>query len=107
MRRLEFVVSHPKSTTSLFLIVTKQVLLQAGTSAEFSCAEENSQRRRHLAWRDARAGRQARCAPALSAPALRSASHPFVVGAAATFGRHPVDDLVGIRDVAGLAVHAV
>ena len=31
----------------------------------------------------------------------------FVVGAAAAFGRDPGDDLVGVQDVAGLAVNAV
>src|SRR6185436_12847190 len=31
----------------------------------------------------------------------------LVVRSAAAFGRHPVDDLVGVGDVAGLAVHAV
>ncbi len=33
--------------------------------------------------------------------------HAFVVGAAATFGDDPVDDLVGVGDVAGFAVDAV
>src|SRR5271165_1836628 len=33
--------------------------------------------------------------------------HAFVVGAAAAFGNDPVDDLVGVGDVAGFAVHAV
>src|SRR5712692_5659133 len=34
-------------------------------------------------------------------------SHSFVVGTAAAFGNDPVDDLIGIGDVAGLAVDAV
>jgi len=33
--------------------------------------------------------------------------HAFIVGAAATFGDYPIDDLVGVGDVAGFAVHAV
>ena len=33
--------------------------------------------------------------------------HAFVVGAATAFGDDPVDDLVGIGDVAGLAVDAI
>ena len=33
--------------------------------------------------------------------------HAFVVGAAAAFGDDPVDDLVGVGDVAGFAVDAV
>ena len=33
--------------------------------------------------------------------------HAFVVGAAAAFGRNPVDDLIGVGDVAGFAVDAV
>ncbi len=33
--------------------------------------------------------------------------HSFVVGAAAPFRDNPVDDLVGVGDVAGFAVHAV
>jgi len=33
--------------------------------------------------------------------------HAFVVGAAATFGYNPVDDLVGIGDIARLAVNAI
>ena len=36
-----------------------------------------------------------------------AASHAVVVRTAATFGRDPGDDLVGIRDVAGLAVDAI
>jgi hypothetical protein len=36
-----------------------------------------------------------------------TSSHTFVVWAAATFWRDPVDDLVGIGDVAGFAVDAV
>ena len=35
------------------------------------------------------------------------ALHAFVVGPATAFGDHPIDDLVGIRDVAGFAVNAV
>src|ERR1700674_1702968 len=38
---------------------------------------------------------------------IQHSSHAFVVGAAAAFGDYPVDDLVGIGDVAGFAVHAV
>ena len=34
-------------------------------------------------------------------------SHAFVVGTAATFWHDPVDNLVGIGDVARLAVHAI
>jgi hypothetical protein len=34
-------------------------------------------------------------------------SHAFVVGAAAAFGDFPIDNLVGICDVAGFAVDAV
>src|SRR5215208_2751934 len=34
-------------------------------------------------------------------------SHSFVAGPAAPLGRHPIDDLIGIHDVAGLAVDAV
>src|SRR5215471_7102712 len=37
----------------------------------------------------------------------KSLLHAFVVRSAAPFRRHPVDDLVGIGDVARLAVHAV
>ena len=33
--------------------------------------------------------------------------HAFVVGAAAAFGDDPIDNLVGIGDVAGFAVDAV
>ena len=33
--------------------------------------------------------------------------HPFVVRPAAAFGRHPINDLVGIGDVARLAVDAI
>jgi hypothetical protein len=33
--------------------------------------------------------------------------HPFVVRAASALRRNPVDDLVGVGDVAGLAMHAV
>ena len=33
--------------------------------------------------------------------------HAFVVRSSATLGRNPVDNLVGIGDVTGLAVHAV
>jgi hypothetical protein len=33
--------------------------------------------------------------------------HAFVVGTAATFGNDPVDDLVGVGDVAGFAVDAI
>ena len=33
--------------------------------------------------------------------------HAFVVGAAAAFGDNPIDDLVGIGNVAGFAVDAV
>ena len=33
--------------------------------------------------------------------------HAFVVGATAAFGDDPVDDLVGVGDVAGLAVDAI
>src|SRR5262245_13890523 len=34
-------------------------------------------------------------------------SHITIVRAAPAFGRHPVDDLVGVHYVAGLAVYAV
>src|SRR6266446_7103944 len=34
-------------------------------------------------------------------------SHPVVIGSASTLGRNPSDDLVGILNVAGLAVNAV
>src|SRR3984957_6557034 len=34
-------------------------------------------------------------------------SHAFVIRAASAFGRNPVDDLVGVGDIAGLAVDAV
>src|SRR3984957_8181464 len=34
-------------------------------------------------------------------------SHAFVVGAASAFGRDPVDDLVGVGDVAGFAMDAI
>src|SRR5690348_8927110 len=37
----------------------------------------------------------------------RDSLHAFVLRAAASFWRHPVDDLIGIHDVARLAVHAV
>jgi hypothetical protein len=33
--------------------------------------------------------------------------HSFIVRPAAAFGRHPVNDLVRVCDVAGLAVNAV
>ena len=33
--------------------------------------------------------------------------HAFVVGATAAFGDDPIDNLVGVGDVAGFAVHAV
>src|ERR1700722_10253042 len=33
--------------------------------------------------------------------------HPVIIRAAAPLGGHPVDDLVRIHDVAGLAMHAV
>src|ERR1035437_10699423 len=36
-----------------------------------------------------------------------SGSHAFVIRTAAALGRHPGDDLVGVHDVAGLAVYAV
>src|SRR5271156_4766929 len=35
------------------------------------------------------------------------ALHAFVVGAAATFGDDPIDDLVGVGNVAGFAMDAV
>jgi TPR repeat protein len=35
------------------------------------------------------------------------ALHPIVIRAAATLGRDPGDDLIGVHDVTGLAVHAV
>jgi hypothetical protein len=41
---------------------------------------------------------------------LRNAAyalHAFVVGAAAAFGDYPIDDLVGVGDVAGFAMDAV
>ena len=34
-------------------------------------------------------------------------SHPSVVWTAAALGRYPIDNLIGIHDVAGLAVDAV
>ena len=34
-------------------------------------------------------------------------SHAVIIGAASTFGWDPGDDLIGIGDVTGLAVHAV
>src|SRR5262249_45801732 len=34
-------------------------------------------------------------------------SHALVIGPSAALGNDPVDDLVGIGDVAGLAMHAV
>ena|GEM_PF-3114965 len=40
-----------------------------------------------------------------SLPTLLSHSH--VIGSAAAFGRNPVDDLIWVHDVAGLAVDAV
>src|SRR5438046_4386699 len=36
-----------------------------------------------------------------------AASEPVVVRATAAFGRDPSDDLIGVGDVAGLAVHAI
>src|SRR5918993_5717023 len=36
-----------------------------------------------------------------------TALHAFVLWTAAALGRHPVDHLIGIHDVAGLTVHAV
>src|SRR5271169_1262541 len=45
--------------------------------------------------------------PAKRDPDVREWLHTFVVGSATTLRRHPGDDLVGIHDVAGLAVHAV
>ncbi len=39
--------------------------------------------------------------------ALWRDSHAFVVWAAATFWRNPVDDLIGVGDVAGFAVDTV
>src|SRR5215467_10787625 len=38
---------------------------------------------------------------------LTAVSHAVVIRAAAALGRDPGDDLVGVHDVAGLAVHAV
>ena len=50
-------------------------------------------------------------AAALSRPSAtcrrRAAHMPSYCGPAAAFGRHPVDDLVRVHDVARLAVHAV
>ena len=36
-----------------------------------------------------------------------TSSHPFIIRSAAAFGRYPINNLVGIHDVAGLAVDAV
>src|SRR5688500_1624438 len=36
-----------------------------------------------------------------------TALHAFVLWTATALGRHPVDDLIRIHDVAGLTVHAV
>ena len=38
---------------------------------------------------------------------LIGSSHSFVIRAAATFGRNPIDDLIRVGDVAGLAVDAI
>src|SRR5438874_10900659 len=38
---------------------------------------------------------------------LKTASHAIIIRPATAFGRHPGDDLVGVHDVAGLAVDAV
>ena len=38
---------------------------------------------------------------------LVGSSHSFVIRAAATFGRNPIDDLIRVGDVAGLAVNAI
>src|SRR5438094_4960943 len=40
-------------------------------------------------------------------PHTRTRSHPIVVRPAATFRWHPGDDLIGILNIAGFAVHAV
>src|SRR5579864_5744013 len=41
------------------------------------------------------------------AHARKAPSHPIVIRPAAAFGWNPGDDLVGVHDVAGFAVHAV
>src|SRR5437870_7403857 len=40
-------------------------------------------------------------------PHTRTRSHPIVIRPAATFRWHPGDDLIGILNIAGFAVHAV
>ena len=55
---------------------------------------------------DASQSRRRPSKSALNQP-MRSLLHALVVRAPAAFGRNPGDDLVGIHDVAGLAVHAV
>ena len=40
-------------------------------------------------------------------PTINAGLHPFVVGASAAFGDDPIDDLVGISDVARLAMNAI
>jgi len=43
----------------------------------------------------------------LTMTTLVGSSHAFVVGPAAAFRNNPVYDLVGIGDIASLAVHAI
>src|SRR2546423_7821628 len=43
----------------------------------------------------------------MSQAEIPDASHSVVIRSAASFRRDPSDDLVGVHDVAGLAVHAV
>src|SRR5262245_16539091 len=53
-------------------------------------------------------GRNLKALEAGGAPGVsHSALHAVVLRPAASFGRHPGDDLIRIHDVAGLAVHAV
>ena len=43
----------------------------------------------------------------MSQAEIPDASHSVVIRSATTFWRHPGDDLVGVHDVAGLAMNAV
>src|SRR5207253_4460940 len=58
---------------------------------------------RHRGWKSEESPR----GPGAALEAAGQRSEPLVVGSATAFGRGPGDDLVGIGDVAGLAVNAV
>ncbi len=38
---------------------------------------------------------------------VKSSSHAFVIGTSATFWRHPINNLIGVHDVASLTVDTV